>query len=69
MIEQFKQYCQNQGFKPYEYKVLAQFVESVKNGDLVACSVCGEYNHEEHMKRSRFDYDLDVCPDCERDGL
>lgn len=40
----------------------------IENGDLVACSVCGEYNKEEHMTRARFDYNEVVCPDCERDG-
>lgn len=68
MIEQFKTWCANNGFKAHRYEVLHKFVEDVKDGDLVACSVCGEYNSEEHMTRARFDYNVDVCPDCERDG-
>ena len=69
MFEQFKEYCQNNGLKPYKYEVLTNFVNGVKNGDLVACSVCGSYHEEEHMTRARFDYEQVVCPDCSNDGL
>lgn len=68
MIKEFKNWAYNNGYKANKYEVLKRFVDGVKNGDLVACSVCGEYNSEEHMTRSRFDYNEMVCPDCERDG-
>lgn len=56
MIKEFKNWTYKNGFKPNKYEVLKQFVDGVKNGDLVACSVCGEYN------------DKLVCKDCERNG-
>lgn len=63
MIKEFKNWAYNNGYKPNKYEVLKQFVDGVKNGDLVACAVCGEY-----MTRARFDYNEVVCLDCERDG-
>lgn len=68
MIKEFKNWAYNNGYKASKYEVLKQFVDSVKNGELVACAVCGEYTHEEHTTRARFDYNEVVCPDCERDG-
>ena len=51
----------------YRIEALKDFGD-VKNGDLVAYAVCGEYNKEEHMTRAGFDYEKEVCPDCKRDG-
>ena len=68
MIKEFKNWAYNNSYKPSKYEVLKQFVDGVKDGDLVACAVCGEYNNEEHMSQARFDYYEVVCPDCRRDG-
>ena len=66
-IRAYKTYCENIGKVDGSYTV-KEFLKDIENGDLVKCSVCGEYNKEEHMTRARFDYNEVVCPDCERDG-
>lgn len=66
-IGAYKDYCLNIGKTDGSYTV-KEFLNDIDNGDLVKCSVCGEYNKEEHMTRARFDYNEVVCPDCRRDG-
>lgn len=66
-IRAYETYCKNIGKTDGSYTV-KQFLKNIENGDLVACAVCGEYNHENDMTRARFDYNEVVCPDCERDG-
>ncbi len=66
-IEAYKTYCENIGELDGSY-TFKQFLNDIENGDLVECAACGEYNKEEHMTRARFDFEKEVCPDCERDG-
>ena len=66
-IRAYETYCKNIGTLDGSYTV-KEILTDIDNGDLVACAVCGEYTHEEHMTRSRFDYEKEVCPECEREG-
>lgn len=56
----FLTWCYNVGNKPSSYTALKEFVDGVKNDTLVKCSVCENYEHEQHMHS-------EVCETCYND--
>lgn len=66
-IDDFKDYCKNNGFKPFLAKALHSFVQGVKSGTLVKCECCGDIVEEEHTRDSSA-FDNPICLQCKIDG-
>lgn len=64
----FKEWCYNTGNNPSHYESIKEFVDGVKNDDLIECDCCGEYFGEEHSCEARYDEAKTICPDCRCDG-
>lgn len=64
----FKTYCKNVGDNVNDGKVLHEFVNNVKSGDLVICDACDEYTKESDTYTARYDVNKLVCETCHNDG-
>ena len=66
-LDDFKDYCTNNGLKPSHAMVLHKFVEDITHDRLVKCECCGEIVEEEYTKDSS-GYDNPICEQCKKDG-
>lgn len=67
-FERYKRYCDNRYEKPFDQKVLSQYVEELKSGELVACDCCGDVWYKNRMSIARYDNKKLVCDMCKSDG-
>lgn len=67
-FDTFKEYCEDNNYKPSKEVVLRDYLEKIENGEIVICDTCGTYVDDDNTHYARYDHDKKICPSCRESG-